>query len=65
MKRALYIFVSEYAVKAEVEITDPETGISYGFSLEPERTVMFAADRNGQLLAVYRPDAIAITLNER
>ena len=64
-KGALYIFVSEYAVKAEVEVTDPETGISYGFSLEPERTVMFAADRNGQLLAVYRPDEIAITLNER
>src|SRR4029453_6202593 len=39
---ALYVFVSEYAVKAEVEITDPESGLSYSFVLEPERTVMFA-----------------------
>lgn len=61
---ALFVFVSEYAVKAEVEVTDPESGISYAFALEPERTVMFATDRTGRLLKVYRPEEVTITFNE-
>lgn len=61
---ALFIFVSEYALQAEVEITDPETGWSYAFELEPERTVMFAADGDGRLLAVYRPGEVEIAAGE-
>jgi hypothetical protein len=60
---ALYIFVSEYANRAEVEITDPVTCCSYSFSLEAERTVMFAADAGGRLLAVYRPEEVQINVS--
>ncbi|MDQ0063447.1 alpha-amylase family protein [Paenibacillus harenae] len=60
---ALYIFVSEYAAEAEVEITDPETCRSYSFLMEAERTVMFAADASGELLAVYRPEEVEITVS--
>lgn len=51
----LFIFVSEFAEDAAVRVTNPATGVTYSFKLESERTVMFAADRSGKLLAVYRP----------
>jgi hypothetical protein len=57
---ALYIFVSEYAHDAEVEVADPAAGAAYRFKLERERTVMFAVDRSGALLAVYRPEEVSI-----
>ncbi|WP_375373910.1 beta-galactosidase [Paenibacillus sp. S150] len=60
---ALYIFVSEYAWDADIEVRDPETGLSYSFRLEKERSVLFAADKQGQLTNVYRPEESAITIH--
>jgi hypothetical protein len=57
---ALYIFVSEYSVDTNVEVKDPITGRRYAFELESERTVMFAADQKGNLLAVYRPHQVQV-----
>ena len=52
----LYIFVSESGGDASIEVRDPLTGAEYAFTLERERTVMFASNRAGGLLAVYRPE---------
>ncbi|MDR6878324.1 beta-galactosidase [Bacillus sp. 3255] len=57
---ALYIFVSEYSADTELEVKDPDTGRIYTFELEAERTVMFAADSEGALTAVYRPHQVHI-----
>ncbi|NQX67532.1 beta-galactosidase [Paenibacillus alba] len=57
---SLFIFVSEFSVDTEIEVKDPVTGRSYVFELEAERTVMFAADTEGKLLAVYRQDQVHI-----
>lgn len=58
----LYIFVSEYSVDTELEVKDPDTGRSYAFELEAERTVMFAADREGAVTAVYRPHQVQVAV---
>ncbi|MRN56258.1 alpha-amylase family protein [Paenibacillus monticola] len=60
---SLYIFVSEYAWDAEIEVRDPDTSISYTFRLEQERSVLFATDMAGQLVSVYRPAEVAISLH--
>lgn len=60
----LYIFVSEFAWDADIAVKDTDTGASYSFCLEPERTVMFAADREGRLLSVYRPHEVTIEMND-
>ncbi|SEN06497.1 alpha-amylase family protein [Paenibacillus sp. OV219] len=57
---SLYIFVSEFGCDTAIEIRDPKTGKQYAFTLPQERTVMFAADANGELLAIYRPHEVAI-----
>ncbi|UQZ36898.1 glycoside hydrolase [Paenibacillus sp. PK3_47] len=57
---SLYIFVSEFGRDAEVAVRDPQSGVQYSFTLEQERTVMFAADSSGKLLAVYRPQEVQI-----
>jgi hypothetical protein len=59
----LFIFVSEFAEYAAVRVTNPATGVTYSFALESERTVMFAVDRSGKLLAVYRPHETDILAN--
>jgi len=59
---ALFIFVSEYAVDSEIEVTDPATGKTYSFMVEKERTVMFATDAAGQLRAVYRPEEVQVAV---
>lgn len=61
----LYIFVSEYAMPVQVDARDTVTGISYEFLLEKNRSVLFATDADGQLLAVYRPEEVEITLHGR
>ncbi|WP_239613572.1 beta-galactosidase [Cohnella mopanensis] len=58
---ALYIFVSEYAIDEEVEVRDPANGRRYKFMMEAERTVMFAADREGEIIGVYRPEEVNIS----
>lgn len=60
---ALYIFVSEYAWDADIEVRDAVTGMSYSFRLEKERSVLFAADLQGQLICVYRAGETAITIH--
>jgi hypothetical protein len=57
---ALYVFVSEYAYDTQIEVKDAATGIIYSFVLERERAVLFAADSNGQLSSVYRPDEVEV-----
>ncbi|MCD1261003.1 beta-galactosidase [Paenibacillus athensensis] len=59
---ALYVFVSEFAADAEIEVTDPTSGASYAFELESERTVMFATRASGELLAVYRPHEVKVSV---
>jgi hypothetical protein len=59
---ALFTFVSEFSLDVEIEVKDPATGVRYAFMLEKERSVLFAADNKGQLLSVYRPDQVSITL---
>jgi hypothetical protein len=58
---ALYIFVSEYALDADVRVKDPVSGTHYSFQIESERTVMFAANLKGEIIAVYRPEEVEIT----
>jgi hypothetical protein len=57
---ALYIFVSEFACDAEIEVTDRVSSRTYRFVLERERSVMFATDLAGELIAVYRPDEVNV-----
>ncbi|UUZ97813.1 beta-galactosidase [Paenibacillus sp. P25] len=58
----LFIFVSEYSHSAPLRIKDPVTERTYSFTLEAERTVMFAADKNGEIIAVYRPNEVDISI---
>lgn len=60
---SLYIFVSEFGSDAGIKVRDPQNGTTYAFMLERERTVMFAAALDGQLLAVYRPQQVQIRVN--
>ncbi|MCZ8516889.1 beta-galactosidase [Paenibacillus filicis] len=57
---ALFIFVSECSADVSVDAVDPVTGTGYEFTLEKERTVMFATDAGGAVTAVYRPDEVSI-----
>ncbi|MFC5470532.1 beta-galactosidase [Cohnella suwonensis] len=57
---ALYVFVSEQAEAADIEIEDPVTGRRYAFSLPEERSVLFATNAAGEVIAVYRPDETTI-----
>ncbi|MCM3784230.1 beta-galactosidase [Neobacillus mesonae] len=56
----LYTFVSEYAWDASIEIKDKQTGVSYAFLLEKQRSVLYAVDSKGQLISVYRPEEVQI-----
>ncbi|NHN29193.1 beta-galactosidase [Paenibacillus agricola] len=57
---ALFIFVSEYAVDAEISVKDPVTGVNYSFQLESERTVMFASNSDGDVISIYRPEEVEV-----
>ncbi|MBD1383078.1 beta-galactosidase [Metabacillus arenae] len=57
---SLFIFVSEFAKETSIKIKDPETNSTYSFLLEAERTVMFATDKKGNVISVYRPDEVGI-----
>lgn len=57
---ALYVFVSEYAVDAEIEVRDPDTGTTYAFTLPKERSILFAVNAEGSIIAAYRPQEVAI-----
>ena len=60
----LFLFVSEYGLPAQISVRNPATGKVYTFTVESERTVMFAADKAGKLLAVYRPGEISVSVTE-
>ncbi|TDQ38695.1 beta-galactosidase [Aureibacillus halotolerans] len=60
----LLVFVSEDAFDTEVKVRHPEHQTEYAFTLESERTVMFALDRQGAVTAVYRPDEVEIHVNQ-
>ncbi|MFD2114189.1 beta-galactosidase [Paenibacillus yanchengensis] len=57
---SLYIFVSESGFDATIAVADPETGKQYSFELANDRSVLFATDKQGKLLAVYRPDEVMV-----
>jgi len=57
---ALFVFVSEFSWDATVEIRNPANGMKYRFLLPAERSVLFATDRQGQLLSRYRPNKVTI-----
>lgn len=59
---ALFVFVSEYAWDVPLRIRDRETGAAYRFTLEKERSVLFAADTYGRVTAVYRPAEVDISV---
>jgi hypothetical protein len=59
---SLYIFVSEYCHPAKVEVKDPQTGRTYAFTVESERSVLFASDQKGELTAVYRPGEVTVAV---
>ncbi|NEW08149.1 glycoside hydrolase [Paenibacillus sp. SYP-B3998] len=56
----LYVFVSEFAWNVKVEVKDTDSDATYAFTLEKERSVLFAADLEGKLLSVYRPHEVHI-----
>lgn len=60
---ALFIFVSEFGQDAEIEVRDPKTGKSYSFMLAKERSVLFATNSAGQVIAVYRPQEVSIHIH--
>ncbi|WP_138495083.1 alpha-amylase family protein [Paenibacillus pinistramenti] len=57
---SLYVFVSEFGWDADVKVKDSATGKVYSFTLESDRSVLFAADRDGAITAVYRPEEVEI-----
>ncbi|WP_408006957.1 beta-galactosidase [Pseudalkalibacillus sp. A8] len=57
---SLFIFVSEFAGDTSVKIKDPVLNRSYSFLLEAERAVMFATDKKGNVISVYRPNEVEI-----
>lgn len=56
----LFVFVSEYGVDQNVKVKDATTGGTYAFKLESDRSVLFATDKNGRILKVYREDEVVI-----
>ncbi|WP_456289762.1 beta-galactosidase [Paenibacillus sp. AK002] len=61
---ALFVFGSEQSWDANVEVKDPSTGLIYSFVLEADRSILFAVDASGDLLSVYRPDEVEITVSK-
>ncbi|MFD0693933.1 beta-galactosidase [Paenibacillus sp. GCM10027628] len=56
----LYVFVSEFAWNVNIEVKDTVSEATYAFTLEKERSVLFAADAEGKIISVYRPDEVHI-----
>lgn len=56
----LYTFVSEYARDTTIKIQDPATEKVYQFILGKERSVLFATDKKGRVIATYRDQKIIV-----
>lgn len=57
---ALFVFGSEQSWDTEIEIKDPVSNTVYSFILEADRSVLFAVNKSGELLAVYRPEEVTV-----
>lgn len=57
---SLFVFVSEYADEAEIDVEDPASGRRYRLTLERERCAMFATDAAGSVVKVYRPEQVRV-----
>jgi hypothetical protein len=55
----LFIFVSECGEDVEMEIQNTQNGSTYEFLLEAERSVLFAAGKDGKLIGVYRDHEVS------
>ncbi|UAL52059.1 beta-galactosidase [Metabacillus dongyingensis] len=55
----LFIFVSECGEDIEMEIQNTQNGTTYEFLLEAERSVLFAAGKDGKLIGVYRDHEVS------
>ncbi|MGO4692722.1 beta-galactosidase [Paenibacillus sp. 2TAB26] len=51
---SLYTFISEAGMDCPITVRDAKTNKSYSFVLESERSVLFATDLEGNVLASYR-----------
>jgi hypothetical protein len=60
----LFIFVSEYAQDAPIEITDPKVNKNYSFLLAAERSVLFATNKEGHVTSIYRSDEMKIQMSQ-
>lgn len=56
----VYIFVSESGQDHHLDVTDMDTGCTYKFLLESDRSVLFAVDKKGNFIRSYRSVAIEI-----
>ncbi|SHM74392.1 beta-galactosidase [Gracilibacillus kekensis] len=56
----LYTFVSEYARDTTIKIQDTATEQVYQFTLEKERSVLFATDKQGRVTATYRDQDVTV-----
>jgi hypothetical protein len=57
---SLFVFVSEYGLDVPVSVKDAATGRIYTFTLEKERSVLFATDAAGGITAIYREHEVEI-----
>ncbi|XEC93044.1 beta-galactosidase [Paenibacillus tarimensis] len=62
---SLFVFISEYAYSVPIAVGDPDTGNVYFFELPKERAVLFAADAEGRLIAVYRQHKVERIVKEK
>ncbi|MGI6704785.1 MAG: beta-galactosidase [Clostridia bacterium] len=59
-KGNLYIFVSEYGEDEELAVRDMETGRIYECMLAADRVILFATDREGNMIKAYRDQEVKV-----
>ncbi|NMO94722.1 beta-galactosidase [Paenibacillus lemnae] len=57
---SLFVFSSEQSFSTPIEVRDPQSGYTYIFDLETDRSVLFTADQEGTLKSVYRPEEVNV-----
>lgn len=58
---AVYCFISESARTEDIEIRDKSLGKSYMFRLPGDRSLLFAVDKNGNILETYRNSKVDLS----
>lgn len=61
---SLYVFVSEFAGDADIAVKDTRSNTKYSFTLASERSVLFAADSEGRLIGMYRPEEVNVVCEQ-